>query len=165
MFSSKKTSLLTFRQMRRQEFWHHTQRRNTACAQFCSQQIRLGVNMWLLAAHFGASSQTRASTQKSVAGRSCASLSISRSVFSFARIMHGHLLAGADQIRPRQKTEPSRWARTVVTDEKMFRFSENGLSAQNCRPRTPRKKEGTVSGRLGKPRSTKCSKSTRMKWK
>ena len=66
---------------------------------------------------------------------------------AFAKIMYERLLSSAGKTRIRQKVQPLRLDKIVFSDEKMFRFGESGLSAQNCRVHTkvPRKRDLTPS--------------------
>ena len=50
---------------------------------------------------------------------------------AFAQIMYARLLSGTGKTRVRQKVQPLRLDKIVLSDEKMFRFGESGLSAQN----------------------------------
>ena len=53
-----------------------------------------------------------------------------------ASIMCARLLSGAGKTRVRQQVQPLRLDEIVFSDEKMFRFGESRLSAQNCRLHT-----------------------------
>ena len=63
--------------------------------------------------------------------------------FAFAQIMYARLLSGTGKTRVRQKVQPLRLDKIVLSDEKMFRFGESGLSAQNCivHTKVPRKRD------------------------
>ena len=53
-----------------------------------------------------------------------------------AQIMYARSLSSTGKTRVRQKMQPLRLDKIVFSAEKMFRFGESGLSAQNCRVHT-----------------------------
>ena len=55
---------------------------------------------------------------------------------AFAQIMCACLLSSTGKTRVRQNVQLLRLDKMVFSDEKMFRFGESGLSAQNCRVHT-----------------------------